>query len=52
MLARYHLPPEQRARERQWEVVERVRKVPGRGESRGRWETEMEMEGEKAGCWQ
>ena len=26
-----------------------MRKVPGRGESRGRWETEMRMEGKSRG---
>ena len=52
MLPRERLPHKERARERHWEVVEWVRTVPGREESTGRWETEMEMEVRKAGCWQ
>ena len=31
--------------------MEWVRKVLGREEVMGRWETEMEMEVKKPGCW-
>ena len=51
MFPRYHLPHKHRERQRRWEVMERVGKVPGREESTGRWEAVLEMEGKNPGCW-
>lgn len=52
MLPKYHLPHKHSDSQRREEVVGQLRKVPGRGESTGKWEMETDMEGQKPGGWQ